>query len=411
MKKRWAWVLSAVLLFLVAGSRTAVLAAPQAAYITGAVDLWFGEGAGEAAIGSSMTNAFGPQGTGWNKFRMANGVGSFLPGAGYSFIYLDGSQANAIELATYLDTNRAAIEAFVSNGGSLLLNCGPNVGGNINFGFGGVTLIANSFHGSVTAADPNLPEFNGPLTPVGTSFSGNWFSHAIVSGPGLTPIIYGTGTTNIVLGGKSWGTGLVLVGGMTTPNFHSPQPNASNLLTNILFAAANKTAIVHATSVTLTEPGSQFGTAYFTFDVTNLEEGVTGFRVFYGARPGSVPSDYDASFDIGLSARSGLIDQKWGMQGVPMVFFRIAPLRNIEGEIQIGELSNEAYTYFSGYKFTTTKEGNTALITEEIHTSSKSNGCAIAPGNGLATASGIVSALAPLAIPFLGIGWLRRRRK
>jgi hypothetical protein len=41
-------------------------------------------------------------------------------------------------------------------------------------------------------------------------------------------------TNTFVLGEKNYGAGHVLFGGMTTDNFHSPQPEASNLRANII---------------------------------------------------------------------------------------------------------------------------------------------------------------------------------
>jgi hypothetical protein len=42
-----------------------------------------------------------------------------------------------------------------------------------------------------------------------------------------------------VLSSKPFGAGLVLFGGMTTTNFHQPQPQATNLRQNILYFLYN----------------------------------------------------------------------------------------------------------------------------------------------------------------------------
>lgn len=115
----------------------------------------------------------------------------------------------------------------------------------------------------------------------------------------------------------------------------------------------NPTLREPTTVVTFAGPGSAYGTAYFTFDVPGFDPNTTGFRVYYGAQSGATIDDYAASYDINnVSARDGLIDQKWGMQGVPMVFFRVAPLRILSGRTYVGELSNELSTYFAGTKVT-----------------------------------------------------------
>lgn len=116
-------------------------------------------------------------------------------------------------------------------------------------------------------------------------------------------------------------------------------------------------------------PGSIYGTVYFNFTVDSglgapklsnapslaVAPPTTGFRVYYGAKScGPDPSCYDAQFDIdNVNDRDGLIDQKWGMQGVPVVYFRIAPISVVSpGNAFVGTLSNEVFAYFAGNKFT-----------------------------------------------------------
>lgn len=416
MKKMGSWIVLACL-FLAWGS-AALATTPTAAYIRGSSRPW-GVGTNEDA----MTTVFGPVGVGWDDLRMASGPGPFLPGSGYTFIFLEGSDGTADELNGYLTANRATIEDFVSNGGALLLNSAPNEGGDIDFGFGGVTLLAaplyNHASGPAAAVDPAHPVFLGPHGTTGASFSGNFFSHAEVTGPaGFSPIL--TGTSGIILGEMPWGGGFVLFGGMTTNNFHSPQPQATQLRANILaYTAAgafmdtdgdglpdwweqlygtdpddpndpiltedvdgdgldwleefqNRTnplvadtdgdgitdgdeVNVHGTNPLVKDPravlvanqAEDIGKVYFRFSVTVPDPTVTGFRVFYGASSGTTAQDYVAFFD--QSGTEGLIDQRWGLQGVPMVFIRVAPIRDVGGgNVFVGELSNEVSTYFGG---------------------------------------------------------------
>jgi len=157
------------------------------------------------------------------------------------------------------------------------------------------------------------------------------------------------------------------------------------------------------TVVTAVGPGVGFGEAYFEFSSPSDPQR-EGFRVFYGGKHGNTIYDYPIHFDIPASARRGIIDQKWGMQGVPMVYFRVVPFRHINGRIYFGEPTDELATYFNGVK-------KKASEINQVNFSSSSSGCAVVHHGVPTTASGVVSALVPLAIPFLGIGWLRRRRK
>lgn len=209
------------------------LQAHATAYIRGANAPW-NQTTNEAA----MDAAFGAGN--WDDLRMAGGVAPFLPGSGHAFIFLEGSDGTAIELNTFLTTHRTEIEAFVQAGGALLLNSAPNQGGDIDFGFGGVTLSANKLTDEVVAVVRRHPIFAG----IATDYIGGSFGHGIV-GAGVTPIIVGAPGADypgeVVLGELSFGDGFVLLGGMTTDNFHNPKPDAATLRTNIItYTAAKK---------------------------------------------------------------------------------------------------------------------------------------------------------------------------
>ncbi len=246
--------------------------AAEFAYIRGATQPW-----GEVTNEAAMDLAFGAGN--WDDLRMAAGPGPFLPGSGYRFLFLEGGEHTALELDAYLNANRAAIEAFVNAGGHLLLNAAPNEGVDIDFGFGGVTLDFQAgsgwFSDAVTAANAAHPAFVGPFTPVVTDYTATSFGHAIVTGGGLGAIILsndmppppaaptatrssaapnGGGSPpigSVVLGEKAFGSGLVVLGGMTTDNFHDPQPEAANLRANILFHAANGSVVTGVPAISV----------------------------------------------------------------------------------------------------------------------------------------------------------------
>ncbi len=154
----------------------------------------------------------------------------FAPGT--QFVFLEGADGNALALNTYITANITLIENWVSAGGRLFINSAPNQGGNMNWGFGGVVLNYNNPQGAVNVINPLHPIEVGPFLPTGLNFTGGSYSHAHITGGGTTAIIQGGGFN--VLTEKSWGTGLVLFGGITSPNFHAPLPNAQNLWQNII---------------------------------------------------------------------------------------------------------------------------------------------------------------------------------
>ncbi len=149
------------------------------------------------------------------------------------FIFLEGGDDHADELNVFLSDNITLIEDWVFAGGSLFLNAAPNEGGNIDFGFDGVTLIYPSFTSTGTAVDLAHPIFNGPYTPVGSSWNGPYFGHATIDGPDLIPLITNEFSA-VVMAEKSWGAGKVIFGGMTVTAWHDPIPDAVNMRLNVM---------------------------------------------------------------------------------------------------------------------------------------------------------------------------------
>ena len=82
--------------------------------------------------------------------------------------------------------------------------------------------------------DPGHPIFDGPFTPVGASWSGSSFGHAVVEGDADPVIIDAFDDSRVVLAEKHWGAGIAMFGGMTPTYFHSPATEATNLRNNIL---------------------------------------------------------------------------------------------------------------------------------------------------------------------------------
>ncbi len=155
----------------------------------------------------------------------------------YAFLFLEGSDAGADELEAFITANQVALEAFVTAGGRALINSAPNEGDGMSFGFG-VNLVYDNSTSSVVAVDAGHPIF----VATGTfAFTGGSFGHATVNGAGLTGIIEDAGDpAKVVLAEMAFGQGHALFGGMTTDNFHDPQPAAHDLRINIIsYAAGN----------------------------------------------------------------------------------------------------------------------------------------------------------------------------
>jgi hypothetical protein len=220
------------------GSMSQAVKAANIGYITG-TDL---PGGGDGNPWNNDSNdqaldvAFG-QGN-WDKFSFGNAVqdGVFDLNA-YKVLYVDGGDDLGDLFRGFVDNNRGSLESWVSNGGSLYLNAARNNSfGALDLGFGAV-LNSESFPSTISAVDPAHPIFNGPVGITGNSFSGFFPSHDFVTGTNLTPLI-NSELGQIVLAEQRFNSGLVLFGGLTTANFHSPQPEALILRANILDYAA-----------------------------------------------------------------------------------------------------------------------------------------------------------------------------
>lgn len=164
----------------------------------------------------------------------------------HTFIYLEGGDNNAQELNTFLATNLSQLEAWVSAGNRLLINAAPNEGGNINLGFGGVTLVYDG--GSTLSNDaipfnPAHPVFDGINT---NYFTGNYMGHSLITPTNMTSMLRSAGNANnIMLSEKDWGDGKIVFGGLTLPWYEmmdspwGPQPDLTNFGRNILEYAAS----------------------------------------------------------------------------------------------------------------------------------------------------------------------------
>ena len=174
-----------------------------------------------------------------------------------AFIFMDGSEQGEPILENFLATHRADFESWVSTGGVLFLNAAPVFGDGMNLGFG-VTLRYPDETSSARAIITSHAIFQGPFSPVGTSWTGNAFGNATVNGAGLVPLIIHSGHGRYVLAEKAFGNGRVLFGGMTPDNFHSPQPEVQNLRANILAYANDQVyASTNQLPEILRQPNSQ----------------------------------------------------------------------------------------------------------------------------------------------------------
>ena len=208
-------------------------------------DPWAGEG---NTNDEAMSKVFGDN---WEEeffqtVTTGTGAGGLFASS-VRFIYIDGGDNGADELEAFLAVHEADLKAFTERGGRLFLNSAPNEGDGMSYD--GRQLVFPAHTSAVGAADPSHAIFNGPFTPVTNEYTGGSFGHALWQGAGLTPLILGHENNNpsdpldpnqIVLAEyRNSCSGLTLLGGVTTANFHEPQEEAANLRANTISYAAN----------------------------------------------------------------------------------------------------------------------------------------------------------------------------
>jgi uncharacterized repeat protein (TIGR01451 family) len=241
----------------------------------------FGSPWGSFANETAMNRTFGTNF--WQDLRYESAIPAQLFTAATRFIFMEGSDSSADEMEAFLNANLTTVENWVAAGGRLFLNAAPNEGNGMSLGFG-ATLVYSDPTDTAMMTEPQHPIFLGPFTPVGSTWTGGSFGHATVTGTGLTTLITNAASGNIVLGQKQHGDGLVMFGGMTTDNFHSPQPEASNLRANILEYTARYTFCTNCPPTILGQP-------------TGIHALVGSNATFSGTAVGTAPLSYQWFFN------------------------------------------------------------------------------------------------------------------
>ena len=213
---------------------TVPLQASSVAYVRSTNGLPWGRSNNEGML----TMVFG---AGWQdlRYETVNPAALFIPTN--RFIFLEGGASSGVPMGAFLARSLPAISNWVATGGSLLVDAAPDFGSSftIDLGFG-ATLNVGDASTVAVAANPAHAVFNGPYLPVGTTFQGDCFAHATVSGAGLSAILINASDGNSVLAERSYARGYLVFGGTTLPSFQTPQPQATNLLANLLLYAARR---------------------------------------------------------------------------------------------------------------------------------------------------------------------------
>jgi hypothetical protein len=197
-------------------------------YLRSTVGAPWGQSTNEAA----MDAAFGAGNWIDERYETVNVASLFSE---QTVIFMEGSDLNADEMEAFVGTHLAAINTFMQLGGVIFFNAAPNEGDGMGLPDGVSQTVALSYpgisSGTTTTSVPGHPIFVGPQATV-TGLTGNSFAHATISGVGLSSLLDTAAGSH--LAELAIGAGRAIYGGMTTTNWHQPQPDAPNLRANIL---------------------------------------------------------------------------------------------------------------------------------------------------------------------------------
>lgn len=164
------------------------------------------------------------------------------------FIFLDGSYNHIVAMEIFLNENRQLMENWVAAGGKLYLNSsGSESEGEhfyVDYGFDG-TKIAMSYQVTEIKKKTGIthPIYEGPYTPVGTTFSGFYASNAVIYGNNYDTLahenidgaLFGAPHNDIpCMIEKQWGIGKVIMSAWAPSQLIDPADKNMNLRQNIL---------------------------------------------------------------------------------------------------------------------------------------------------------------------------------
>jgi hypothetical protein len=189
----------------------------------------------------ALDAVFGPGN--WTTMYYEDLNGNSIFAESTQFIFMEGGDSSFAAFQNFVENNGDNIYTWVRNGGRLLIMSAPNdpLTSATLYLPDNIVLHSDAFYESAAssafAINFSHPIFLGP-NPTAYNFTGDFVAHGYFTGTDLQPIMQ-SNLNEIVLGQDVIGNGLMVFGGLTTDNFHSPQPAAHFLLENIITYLAN----------------------------------------------------------------------------------------------------------------------------------------------------------------------------
>jgi hypothetical protein len=200
----------------------------------------------------------------WTDSRFETVDPSALFSTTNDFIFMEIGNLGWNEGVTFINSNLALMENWVSGGGSILINGAWNEdwtpGDNLGFG---VQSAAASGSDRSRAVDPSHALFNSPQALSSMTWDGSSFRHQALTGALDALIVDAAGNT--VLGELEFGAGHAMFGTLTLPFFSdrgtghpnwSPRPDVVKLHHNIIAYAADQSDQLPANRADVSAPAT-----------------------------------------------------------------------------------------------------------------------------------------------------------
>ena len=219
------------------------LLAQAPAYVSGPSEPW-----GQNSNIQAMEEIYGVKDVDWFQYNLYTAAVSEVFTADCPLVFIEGGDSYTSTMLTFLNSDWASIEAWISEGNTLIVNAATNeIYSKFEIGSSGIfseRILTNTMQAYVDAtAYPDPPHVHPLLTSedypayYSGDYYGSFVAHNVITGSYTSSVF--TCSNGNTLVEKTIGSGRLIVGGLTLPFFitysgWAPQPQCGNFLYSML---------------------------------------------------------------------------------------------------------------------------------------------------------------------------------
>src|SRR5690554_1814610 len=295
--------------------------AQKTAYVTTSHEPW-----GQTGNIQALNTIFGTEGTDWEKIIYGTKTVEEIFTSNKQLIFIEGGESNTSLMINLLNSGWPAIESWISEGGTLIVNAATNeINEKFEIGSSGIyseRILVSEMKANVDPiAFPEPPHVHPLLVDpeypsyYDGEYSGNYVAHNVITG-NYTSSVFTCSEGNTLVE-KIYDSGRLLVGGLTLPFFTDnsgwqPPLQMSNFLFSMLswvkeldkgfesFTGSTLTADV------LDNDTDEHGNPLFVTEVPHLDYGTfSSFNLLTGEFVYEAPDDWAGSFQFVCTISNG----------------------------------------------------------------------------------------------------------